>query len=219
MSTTFDLRGRAAPHTTGPEAVTRPSRRAKERRSAAPDRAVARRSAGTATIAGIVRPLFTPLRYGTFRPGRAGFFACAVLALSVLGLVYITQISHVARYGYRLSALQQQQARLDRENALLRNQLATERTLERASVLAGSEYKMQPLLDGARSVVSASAAPSTASAKTTASASRTAPQIRFIAAQRPRTAATEPNAPSKMLSLIDRLWNRLVGVGVARATE
>lgn len=220
MSTAFDLRGLATPHTVAePEPAARPARRAEARRMVPADTVADRRAAGTAKIAGLTRPLFVPLRYGAFKPGRAGFFACAILALSVLGLVYITQISHVARYGYRLSSLQQQQAKLDRENALLQNQVATERTLAQASKLAGSEYKMQPILDGAKSGVTASAAPGTTATKVASSASRNAPQIRFITAQRPRTTPVESVAPSKPLSLLDRLWNRLVGVGAARAAE
>lgn len=217
MSTTFDLRGLAAPRPTEADAA-RP-------KPAAPRRAISRRPAAVA--GGAARPIATrrsqltvaAIRQSVLRSGRAGLCACAILILSTLGLIYITQISHVARYGYRLSALQQQQAKLDRENELLQNRLDTERTLAQASKLAGTDYKMQPLLDGARTTVSASAAPRAGATATAATASRNAPQIRFVTAQRPRIAASIPAAPTAPLTVIDRLWNRLVGVGVARAAE
>ena len=218
MSTTFDLRGLAAPRPTEVDAVARP-------KPTAPRRATSRRPvavAGNATRpvdARRSRITVAAIRQGVLRSGRAGLCACAILILSTLGLIYITQISHVARYGYRLSALQQQQAKLDRENELLQNRLDTERTLAQVGKLAGTDYKMQPLLDGARTTVSASAAPRAGATATTATASRNAPQIRFVTAQRPRIAASLSAAPAAPLTVIDRLWNRLVGVGVARAAE
>jgi cell division protein FtsL len=218
MSTTFDLRGLAAPPSTEADAVARP-------KPAAPRRATSRRPAAVAgnaarpVIAGRSRVSFAAIKQGVLRSGRAGLCACAILILSTLGLIYITQISHVARYGYRLSALQQQQATLDRENQLLQNRLDTERTLAQASKLAATDYKMQPLLDGARTTISASAAPRVGVTATATVASRNAPQIRFVTAQRPRVAAGVPAAPATPLTVIDRLWNRLVGVGVARAAE
>ena len=42
---------------------------------------------------------------------RARVVAAIIVALSILGLAYLTQISHVARFGYLLSALQRQQVR------------------------------------------------------------------------------------------------------------
>jgi cell division protein FtsL len=153
------------------------------------------------------------------RSGRAGFFAVVILALSILGLIYITQISHVARYGYRLSALQQQQAKLDRENQLLQYRLDAERTLNRANDIAATEYKMQSVAGAAKPLGTVTAAPQSSVTATAGSAKLAAPQIRFVTAQRPRVnpaaAATAP-AP---LTLLDRLWNRIVGVGVARAAE
>ena len=76
---------------------------------ALPHRAASPRQARAARSAGLALP-----RLG-LRPNRAAIVAAAIVALSALGMIYITQISHVARYGYRLSALQAQQARLDRE--------------------------------------------------------------------------------------------------------
>ena len=220
MSTTFDLRGLAAPQPTEAEAVARPKpatpRRATPRRPVAVAGVVG--EAARTKIGGRPRLSLAALWQGVFRSGRAGLCACAILILSALGLIYITQISHVARYGYRLSALQQQQAKLDRENELLQNRIDTERTLAQASRLADADYKMQPLLDGARTTVSASAAPR-AGATVTTSVSGNAPQIRFITAQRPRVAVSRSAAPVAPLTIIDRLWNRLVGVGVARAAE
>ena len=48
-------------------------------------------------------------------------------------------------------------------------------------------------------------------------ASRTAPQIRFVAAQRPAARPADPAAAPRPTTLIDRLWNGIVGIGTARA--
>ena len=222
MSTTFDLRGAATP--TRAETTTivrRPPATPKDagaRQPATNGRARGRgeRVAPTKT-AGVARAGALAWSRPAFRQGSAGFFACAILALSGLGLIYITQISYVARYGYRLSALQQQQAKLDRENQLLQYRLDAERTLNRANDIAGTEYKMQPIVGPAKPGASASAAPRAGAVAVANTTSRAAPQIRFVNAVRPREnlkPAVETAPPS---SLLDRLWNRIVGVGVARA--
>lgn len=223
MSTTFDLRGATAPQRAAeapviarPASAT-PQRPAPRRPLVGQAGARARRSA-SANSDSAVRIGIAAARRLALRSGRAGFFAVVILALSTLGLIYITQISHVARYGYRLSALQQQQAKLDRENQLLQYQIDAERTLNRANDIAATQYKMQPVAAAAKPL-----GPATASqASTTATASgtnRVAPQIRFVIAQRPLVNPAAAAVAPTPLSLIDRLWNRIVGVGVARAAE
>ena len=97
-------------------------------------------------------------------------------------------------------------------------QISGERTLARAGDLAGAEYKMQPTLGGMNAAVAASAAPNAAPVATKAAAGNgPAPQIRFVTASRPDGEPAKVVAPSAPPTLLDRLWNRIVGVGVARA--
>ncbi len=154
--------------------------------------------------------------------GRAGLSAILILILSLLGMIYITQISHVARSGYLLSSLQQEQAKLDRENELLRYRLAGERTLVRANDIATREYQMQPMMGASQLNLAASATKTTAATaqkQAAASTNKPAPQIRFVTAQRPQPATLPALAALPELSIVDRLWNQLVGVGVARAAD
>jgi hypothetical protein len=140
-------------------------------------------------------------------PG-ARLFAVAALGLSLLGLLYVVQISHVARIGYQLSDIQGRQAALDREHELLLHRLSAERTLARVSDVAQREYGMRPL--AGTGLAGATAA---AGAKPMAT-----PRQRFLVVPRPPAPVSSP-APARDadLDLIDRLWNRIVGVGVARA--
>ena len=146
--------------------------------------------------------------WGTNVTPGARLFAVAALALSLLGLLYVIQISHVARIGYRLSDIQGRQAALDREQELLLHRLNAERTLARVSDVAQREYGMRPL-----------AGTGLAGATTAAGAKPTAgPRHRFLTVQRPPVVAPRPDRTRGTdLGLVDRLWNRIVGVGVARA--
>lgn len=224
MSTTFDLRGATAPQRAAEAPViARPApttpQRSTSRRPIAGQAAGHTRPTATGNPFGAVHTGIAATRRLALRSGRAGFSAVVILALSILGMIYITQISHVARYGYRLSALQQQQAKLDRENQLLQYRLDGERTLNRANDIAMTEYKMQPVAGAAKPLGTVTAAPQASTTATAGGAKLAAPQIRFVTAQRPRaTPAADPTAATP-LTLLDRLWNRIVGVGVARATE
>lgn len=143
-------------------------------------------------------------------PG-ARLFAVAALGLSLLGLLYVIQISHVARIGYRLSDIQGRQAALDREHELLLHRLNAERTLARVSDVAQREYGMRPL--AGTGVAGATTEAGATGAKPTAT-----PRHRFLIVPRPPPGASRPApTPGTGLSLVDRLWNRIVGVGVARA--
>jgi len=224
MSTTFDLRGATAPQRAAEAPViARPVPAAPQR--SAPRHPVAGQAAGHTRRAATVNPLGA-VRTGVaaaqrlaLRSGRAGFFAVVILALSILGMIYITQISHVARYGYRLSALQQQQAKLDRENQLLQYQLDAQRTLKRANDVAATDYKMQPVAGAAKPLGTVTAVPQASTSGITNGAKLAAPQIRFVTANRPRTNPAPVAASTTSLSLLDRLWNSIIGVGVARAAE
>ena len=224
MSTTFDLRGATAPQRAAEAPViARPAPPAPKRITQR--RPVAGQAAGRTRRATTIKPLVA-VRTGivaaqrlALRSGRAGFFAVVILALSVLGMIYITQISHVARYGYRLSALQQQQAKLDRENQLLQYKIDAERTLKRANDIAATDYKMQPVASAAKPLGTVTAAPQASTTATASGAKLAAPQIRFVTAQRPRVAPAPVTSAATPSTLLDRLWNRIVGVGVARAAE
>lgn len=199
MTTTWQLKERPAPTT----------------KVASPKRTTATRQRSSRRLVPVAARAGRRQRQPWYRalPGlsRAGLSALVVLFLSLLGLMYITQISHVARLGYTLSSIQQQQAKLDRDNALLQYQLASERTLPRANEIATGTYKMQPMESSSRAAL--------ATATAGAANAATQPRVRFVAATRPQPTTLPDLAPPTPLRLFDQLWNRLVGVGVARAAE
>ncbi len=141
---------------------------------------------------------------------RARVVAAIIVALSILGLVYLTQISHVARYGYLLSDLQRQQVQLERENQLLEYQITSAHSLGKLEDLAAHTYRMQPLVKYQ---------PIAGKSGTTVNSDKNAPQARYVTVQRPVVTAPTPAPPPAPLSLLDRLTNRLVGIGVASAEQ
>lgn len=148
----------------------------------------------------------------TWRPRGAGLVALVIAALSLLGLIYLLQISRVARYGYTLSRLEQQQAKLDRENELLVYQVSQERGLARVDDLARREYGMQPFEPGKTPEAAPVRSQPTAAAK-----ARPTMRYRFLSVPRPpgpEPAPAHDRAPRTLL--IDRLWQRIVGIGVAK---
>ena len=151
----------------------------------------------------------------------ARLFGAATLALSLLGLVYLVQISHVASYGYLLSDIEERQAQLDREYELLLYQLSGERTLARVGDIAQREYGMQPLdrTVGRGGAVAANGLPATPTPPG-GGMKALAPRHRFLSVQRP-PATVPPARPTRTSRLgpVDRLWNRVVGIGVASAPE
>lgn len=195
MSTAFERRAGATGQRRdrdtprAPVVLQRPT--APRHRAQAPDRAVAAR-----------------LRQ---RLNRARFVAATIIALSILGLAYLTQISHVARYGYFLSDLQRQQARVERENQLLEYQLTRVQNLGQAGDLAGRTYGMVPLVKYAPT---ATAGPTTGQASAGAKGT---PQARYITVERPATAPPAPAPQPARIGLIDRVGRHLIGVGVAVA--
>jgi hypothetical protein len=201
----------------GRRAVDSPVRGAGHRAADPPARAAERR-ARDVPIARAAAPAVSRRRLRRLRPRGAGAVALAVLAFSALGLLYLLQISRVASYGYTLSTIQARQAQLDREYELLLYQVSQERTPARVDDLARREYGMQPLDPGADAEGQPPAAAGTGAAATPAKpkGAATAPRYRFLTAQRP---AVEPPATggdaTRAVGLIDRLWQRMVGVGVA----
>lgn len=186
-------------------------------RSTAPSAPVALERPAAATKGGsaVSRAVAARLRQ---RLGRARFVALTIVALSILGLIYLTQISHVARYGYLLSDLQRQQVRTERENQLLEYQLSSAHNLNEVNSLASRTYGMQPLLQ--LTPVGPNSVPSTAAGGTTArSGAQGTPQARYITVRRP-AASTLPPAPAvEPETLFDLLGRHLIGIGVASAEK
>lgn len=148
-------------------------------------------------------------------PRGARLVALAIIALSVLGLAYLVQISRVASYGYTLSTLQERQARIDRDNELLVYRISDERTLDRVDDLARRAYGMQPIDPSKDARVVAATQPQPPSAKAKSSP-ETRLRFRFLSVERPATAPPPAlAAPPQTLPLVDRLWRRIVGIGVA----
>lgn len=175
-------------------------------------RVVGRTGAGVAgEIPGHERRSGGAARRLSLHPGGAGFFAIVAVSLSVLGLFYLVQISRVARAGYTLSNLQEQQAKVERDNDLLQYRINGERTLARAAELAAGEYKMQALNPPIGGVAGGTATAKKATTQTNA------PHIRFISLPRPSVVAAPPRQATPSASVFARVRDRLVGVGTARA--
>ncbi len=208
MSLTVDSRPTAgARRAATPETITPARPATAPRRAVGRDGAAARRSSARRA-----RPLGRVARLLALHPGGAGFFALVAVGLSVLGLLYISQISHVALAGYTLSNLQDQQAKVERENDVLQYRIDGQRTLTRAAELSAGEYKMQavnPHIVG--TATTSSPPPVVAKAGATP-----APQVRFITVPRPATTAVAPETTPPSPSLFARVRDRLIGIGVAR---
>src|SRR5690242_4387653 len=114
MSTTAEVRGGAllgARRAAGPAGAG--ARREAGRRRERPVRSAAARALPGRTAAAL-RPALA-----VARPRGAVLFGVATLVLSALGLLYLLQISRVASYGYQLTKLQEEQAKLDGDYQLL----------------------------------------------------------------------------------------------------
>jgi hypothetical protein len=142
------------------------------------------------------------------RLNRARLVAAAIVGLSVLGIIYLAQISHVARYGYLLSDIQRDQDRVARENQLLEYQIASAHNLAEAEDLAEKSYGMEPYVQ--LTPVTAPGGPKQAQEEGT-------PRARYITVQRPATTTPTPQPTPARLGAIDRLLNQLVGIGESSA--
>jgi hypothetical protein len=220
MSTTFEWRDageRGRRETVGGGAQRRtggrgmPERAALSERAATPSKASAqepiplRRPAGERRGGAASRAVAVRLRQ---RLDRARLVAAAIIGLSVLGLIYVTQISHVARYGYLLSDLQRQQDRVGRENQLLEYEIAGKRSLTEAEDLAVSSYGMKPIVQ---------LTPSASGGMAMRGGAQGTPGARYITVQRPPATAPAPQPTPAHVGMIDRLLNQLVGIGEASA--
>jgi hypothetical protein len=212
MSLTLDPRPSA-----GTRRDAAPGTGGRERPVAAPRRATGAVGAVGAgarrSTARRARPSGRAARLLALHPGGAGFFAVVALGLSVLGLLYLSQISHVARAGYALSALQEQQAKVERENDVLQYRIDGQRTLARAAELAAGEYKMRELNPHIVGTATA-ASPKPVAAKAGATP---APQVRFIPVPRPPTTVAVPEERPPTVGVFARVRDRLAGIGAARA--
>ena len=204
MTTAYRFRAKVA---TDPPALQGPVRLGPPRPAAAEaSRPVARPPAAAASA-----PARSARRGAQSRGPR--LLILAALALSLLGVIYLLQISRVASYGYELARIQQRQAELDRENELLLYRLSEERRLERVDDLARRDYGMQPLDPGRLATATATAAASTAA---NGAPARPTQRYQFIGVQRPPAAPPTPTPTQRgPTGILDRLWQRVVGIGVA----
>ena len=214
MSTTFEWREAPLERRREPDPVA-PRERPRAAQASEPI-ALARPAAVAQGGSAVSRAVAARLRQ---RLNRARFAGLTIVALSILGLLYLTQISHVARYGYLLSDLQRQQVRTERENQLLEYQLTAAHNLNEINDLAGRTYGMQPLLR--LTPVGANGVPSTAAGggTTARSGAQGTPQARYITVQRPAATTPTPLPAVEPPSLIDLLGRHLIGIGVASAEK
>ncbi|HVA25860.1 MAG TPA: cell division protein FtsL [Chloroflexota bacterium] len=66
----------------------------------------------------------------------------AILLISVVGLLYMNEVGHLATSGYQTSSLQQERDRLQRENQGLEVQLSQLRALPRIEQVATQKLHM-----------------------------------------------------------------------------
>lgn len=84
-----------------------------------------------------------PRRY--FALNGAAMVTIAGVALSIIGILYLVQTSHVAKLGYELSRLQQRRDALAIENARLGYEVAKQESLDAVAQIATEELGMIPL--------------------------------------------------------------------------
>lgn len=158
----------------------------------------------TAAMTAGARRLSIPRRSSAF------FLTGVIFAASLLGVVYLVEITRVASLGYTLSTLRDRQTRLEHEQALLAYQVSAERTLAQVDHLARGQYGMRSI----DQVTPETAARANPPAKA-ASASAT-PVKQFLTVQRPAPVAPATPTPAPAaLGFGERLWRQLAGIGVA----
>lgn len=158
----------------------------------------------TATTRAGVRRLSIPRRSGAF------FLTGVIFAASLLGFVYLVEITRVASLGYTLSTLRDRQTRLEHEQARLAYQVSTERTLAQVDSLARGQYGMRSI-DQVTPETSAGASGPAKSAKPGAT-----PIKEFLSVQRPAPVPTATPTPVPAApGFGERLWRQLAGIGVA----
>ena len=90
------------------------------------------------------RPVARPARR-YFALNGAAMVAIAAAALTVIGILYLIQIAHVASLGYQLSRLQNERDTLSIENARLDYQVAQFESLDTIDQIATQKLGMTPL--------------------------------------------------------------------------
>lgn len=181
-----------------PQRRDRPSARANQSSRASDS------SRDTAAAPGRARRVGIPRRSSAF------FLTGVIFAASLLGVVYLVEITRVASLGYTLSTLRDRQARLEHDQAQLAYQVSAERTLAQVDHLARGQYGMRSI----DRVTPEAAAGASAPAK--AAAPGATPVKRFLTVQRPAPVATPTPAPTPAaVGFGERLWHQLAGIGVA----
>ncbi|HET9014201.1 MAG TPA: hypothetical protein VFN57_01300 [Thermomicrobiaceae bacterium] len=90
------------------------------------------------------RPVARPARR-YFALNGAAMVTIAAAALTVIGILYLIQIAHVASLGYQLSRLQNERDTLSIENARLDYQVAQFESLDTIDQIATQKLGMTPL--------------------------------------------------------------------------
>lgn len=144
------------------------------------------------------------------RRSSAFFLTGVIFAASLLGVVYLVEITRVASLGYTLSTLRDRQTQLAREQALLGYQVSAERTLSQVNRLARDQYGMRSI-----DQVTPETAPG-ANPPAKAAVASTTPVKQFLTVQRPAAVPLDTPEPAPpALGFGERLWRQLAGIGVA----
>lgn len=144
------------------------------------------------------------------RRSSALFLTGVIFAASLLGVVYLVEITRVASLGYALSTLRDRQTRLEHEQAQLAYRVSAERTLAQVDHLARGQYGMRSIDQVTPETGAAGSAPPRA-----ANPAAT-PVKRFLSVQRPTPdAPPTPTPVPEELGFGERLWRQLAGIGVA----
>ncbi|MBX5444607.1 hypothetical protein [Sphaerobacter sp.] len=120
----------------------------------------------------------------------AALVIVAGVAVSVIGILYLIQTSHVASLGYELSRIERERNELAMENARLGYLVAEQESLEQVERVATQELGMRPLT-----------------------------RYRFLEVQAPaeEELPPPPTPTPDAETLWERVWRGLTGVGRAQA--
>jgi cell division protein FtsL len=88
-------------------------------------------------------PVAVPAR----RMNSAHVFVIVVLTISMVGLLYLVQTSHVAGLGYKVSSLERERNEKSLENQRLTYQIAQKQALPEIEQVALEDLRMQPMGD------------------------------------------------------------------------
>jgi cell division protein FtsL len=125
-------------------------------------------------------PVVAPVR----RINSALLFVIVVMTISMVGLLYLVQTSHVAGLGYEVSRLERERNEKSLENQRLTYEIAQKQALPQIEQVALQDLRMQPMGDHIYLTVHAPAA---------------------------AELATPTREEGRTRSLGERLWDRLTG--------